>query len=99
MISHVVLLQPKAETTTQEMEMALNHVQEMQEQISGITTIETGKNLSGNHKGYEYGFIIRFANETLFREYAPHPAHQPVSKELQRICQGIIDFDIQTKEE
>lgn len=94
MISHVVLLQPKPETTTEEMEAALNHVREMQAQIPGIAAIETGKNMSANHKGYEYGFIIRFAEEEQFRGYAPHPAHQPVSEELQRICQGIIDFDI-----
>jgi hypothetical protein len=99
MISHVVLLQPKVETTAEEMERALNLVREMRELIPGITTIETGKNLSRNHKGYEYGFIVHFADETLFRAYAPHPAHQPVSEELQRICREIIDFDIRTREE
>jgi hypothetical protein len=28
------------------------------------------------------------------KAYAPHLAHQVVSKELQNACQSIIDFDI-----
>lgn len=47
-----------------------------------------------NSKGYTHGFIINFADEIVFRAYAPHPAHQPVSQELQRVCSRIIDFDL-----
>jgi hypothetical protein len=41
-----------------------------------------------------HGFILVFDSEEHFRAYAPHPDHQPISQELRRICQTIIDFDL-----
>ena len=94
MINHVILLQPKPETTESELAAVFKQIEQMQEQIAGIIHITTGKNLSNYNKGYTHGFIVQFASEEFFRGYAPHPAHKPVSDELQRICQNIIDFDL-----
>lgn len=94
MITHVVLLDPKPETTENELAAVFKQIERMPEQIGGIIRVTTGKNLSSYNKGYAYGFIIQFANEEFFKAYAPHPAHKPVSDELQRICQNIIDFDL-----
>lgn len=95
MINHVVLLQLKPETTEEEITVALEHVRAMQMAIPGIENILAGENQSaGNHRGYTHGFIIQFVSDEYFRAYAPHPAHQPVNEELQRICQGIVDFDL-----
>jgi Stress responsive A/B Barrel Domain len=63
--------------------------------IPGIVNIQAGENLnSSNNQGYTYGFTIQFTDTEVFKGYAPHPAHQPVSEELQRICESIIDFDL-----
>jgi Stress responsive A/B Barrel Domain len=94
MITHIVLLQPKPETSERELYDVFQQIQHMQDQIPGIINIKTGRNLSSSHQGYTHGFFIQFASEELFRGYAPHPAHKPVSDELQRICQSIIDFDV-----
>lgn len=98
MISHVVLLQPKAEISREEINMALQHVQALQEAIPGIVDVQVGENLSGNHQGYTYGFIMHFVDKDHFKAYAPHPAHRVVSDELVRICQRIIDYDIEQQE-
>jgi len=95
MISHVVLLQPKTEMAEEDITAVLSHVQDLQERIPGIIETRVGKNLSVNHQGYVYGFVMRFADEAHLKDYALHPAHQVVSKELQDICQSIIDFDIE----
>jgi heme-degrading monooxygenase HmoA len=95
MIDHVVLLQPKAEVTEEEITKVLSHVQGLQETIPGIVETRVGKNLSVNHQGYVYGFVMRFVDAEHLKAYAPHPAHQVVSKELQNICQSIIDFDVE----
>ncbi len=95
MITHVVLLQPKPEVTEKEITMALNHVQALTDAIPGIVSVQTGKNMSGHNQGYTYGFSMHFVDAEHFRPYASHPAHIPVSEELQRICQRIIDFDIE----
>jgi hypothetical protein len=95
MITHIVLLQPKAETTNEEITTALEHVQALQHAIPGIVDVQTGKNMSNFNRGYTHGFVMRFIDAKHLKAYAPHPAHQAVSEELQRISQKIIDFDIE----
>ena len=54
MITHIVLLKPKAETTPAEMQQVLAQVQALQQQIPGIVDIQVGENLSMSH---HIGFI------------------------------------------
>src|SRR5207302_6568991 len=95
MITHVVLLQPKPEVSEHEITTALDHVRALQDTIAGIIDVQVGKNLSDYNQGYIYGFVMRFVDAEHLKAYAPHPAHQVVSQELQHICQKIIDFDIE----
>jgi hypothetical protein len=93
--THIVLLKPKAEVSPVEITAALAHVQALQQAIPGIVGIQAGENLnSSGNQGYTHGFVIQFADAEVFKGYAPHPAHQPVSEELRRISESIIDFDI-----
>jgi len=95
MIFHTVLLDLKPETTAKEIERAFEHIRALQQKIPGITEVVVGANLnSSSNQGYTHGFLLIFDTEEHFRAYAPHPQHQPVSQELQRICQRIIDFDL-----
>lgn len=95
MMIHSVLLQPKPETSVAEIQTALKQVRALQETISGILDVQIGENLSENHRGYTYGFVMQFVDSDHLKAYASHPAHQRVSKELIRICHSIIDFDIE----
>ncbi len=94
MITHVVLFQPKDEVTENEITGALNHVRALQDAIPGIIEVQVGENRSTYNQGYTHGFVMRFVDAEHLKAYAPHPAHQVVSEELQRISQKIIDFDI-----
>ena len=94
MITHVVLLQPKSEVTVIEITTALDHVRALQDAIPGIIDVQAGKNISDYNQGYTYGFVMRFVDAKHLKAYAPHPTHQVVSEELQRISEKIIDFDI-----
>jgi hypothetical protein len=93
-IAHVVLFKPKAETTPQEIEQVLKQVRKLQQSIPGIVDVQAGENISEKHQGYTYGFIMRFVDETHLQAYAPHPAHQPVSDAIRRVCSHVIDFDL-----
>lgn len=94
-LTHIVLLKPKSEIPQSEITTALEQVKALQQQIPGIISVQAGENLnSSNHKGYTYGFTMQFTDPETFKGYAPHPAHIPISKELQRICESIIDFDL-----
>ena len=95
MLTHIVLLEPKMETSIEEVKSALEHVQALQEVIPGIINVQVGENRSTNHQGYTYGFVMHFADAASLKAYAPHPAHRVVSDELVRICHSIIDFDIE----
>ncbi len=96
MLTHVVLLKPKAEITADEIGAALNRVQALQQAIPGIVSVEAGKNLNeSNNQGYTHGFVMHFIDVKHLKAYASHPAHQVVSEELLRISQSIIDFDIE----
>ncbi len=95
MIAHVVLLQPKPDTSEAEMQAVLSHVCELQQKIAGIVEVHAGKNgNASNHKGYTYGFIMHFVDHVSLQAYAPHPDHQVVSAELVRLCSAILDFDL-----
>jgi heme-degrading monooxygenase HmoA len=95
MITHVVMLNPKTEVSADKIERVLDQVRGLQKDIPGIIETRVGKNLSANHQGYTYGFVMRFVDKEHLKAYAPHPAHQVVSRELQAICESIIDFDIE----
>jgi hypothetical protein len=95
MVTHIVLLQPKPEIPVHEITNILAQVEVLQYTIPGIVDVQAGKNMSDYNQGYTYGFVMRFVDTTHLKAYAPHPAHQIVSQELQRICQNIIDFDIE----
>ncbi len=58
MLTHVVLLKPKAEISEDEIARALDHVQARKQAIPGIVSVEAGKNLNGSNQGYTHGFVI-----------------------------------------
>ncbi len=98
MLAHIVLLRPRDDISPAEIVTALEHVRALQQAIPGIVSVHVGENLNAsNNQGYTHGFIMQFADVETFRGYAPHSAHQPVSEELRRISQSIIDFDVDQK--
>ena len=94
MITHVVLLQPKTETTDEELATILEHVRDLQQVIPGIVSVSVGKNHSMYHRGFSHGIIMRFVDEAHLQAHHPHPAHLAVVEELDRLCQQTIDFDL-----
>ncbi len=94
MIIHIVLLQPKPETMSEELEAVLERVRALKGQISGLLAVQAGANRHQANQGYTYGFVMQFENEEYLRAYSPHPAHKAVSPELRRLCTALLNFDI-----
>lgn len=94
MITHVVLLQPGAETSEEEILALLRHALALQDIIPGIVAISAGKNRSVYHQGYTYGIIMHFVDQAHLAAHHPHPAHLAVVEELERLCERSIDFDL-----
>ena len=91
---HTLLVQPKPETTPEEMETVISQVKALQQKIPGITNVQAGKNRNPNNYGYTYGFILYFVDEAHFQAYFPHPEHRAVGAELRRLCTTLLNFDI-----
>lgn len=94
MITHVVLLKPRPEVTSDEVQQVLAQVRTLQQSIPGIVDVQTGENLSASHRGYTYGFIMHFVDGEHLKAYAPHPAHRVVSDAILRVSSQVIDFDL-----
>lgn len=94
MITHVVLLQPKATTGEEELSALLKRVQALQQAIPGIVAISVGKNRSAYHRGFTHGIIMHFVDEAHLEAHHPHPAHQAAVEEVDRLCERTIDFDL-----
>lgn len=94
MITHVVLLQPRAATTAAELATFLDHVRDLQKLVPGIIAISAGKNHSPYSSVYTHGVIMRFVDEEHLQAHHPHPAHVAVVEELDRLCESSIDFDL-----
>ncbi len=63
MITHVVLLQPKASSSDEEITKVLRQVEALRQVIPGLTGIAVGKNRSTYHRGYTHGIIMHFIDE------------------------------------
>ncbi len=94
MIEHVVLLQPKASTTNEELTALLKRIKALQQVIPGILSISVGENHSIYHGGFTYGVIMHFVDEAHLQTHHTHPAHIAVVTELDHLCQQSIDFDL-----
>jgi quinol monooxygenase YgiN len=94
MIAHVVLLQPKATTTNEELSAFLERVRALQQVIPGIVAISVGENRSNYHGGFTHGIIMHFVDEAHLQAHHTHPAHVAVVTELDGLCQQTIDFDL-----
>lgn len=94
MIIHAVFLQPKAETTHEEIQAALESVKALQEKIPGIIEIHAGENRNASNQDYTFGFIMHFVDEAHLQAYFPHPEHRVVGAELRRLSSSIMNFDL-----
>lgn len=94
MIIHIVLLQPKPETTPEQMEAVLEQVKDLKDKIPGLLEVQAGANRHNVHQDYTYGFVMHFDNEEHLKAYSPNPHHKAVSSQLRQLSSAILNFDI-----
>jgi quinol monooxygenase YgiN len=94
MITHTVILKPKAGTTDEEMAALFESIRALQKVTPGLLAVSVGKNHSAYHHGYIYGVIMHFSDEAHLQAHHPHPAHMAVVEQLDRLCDDSIDFDL-----
>ena len=80
MIHHIVLLKISPECSRQEladMDLALADLGKV---IDGLLSYQSGPNISpeGLEQGYNFGFVMTFADAAARDRYLPHPEHEKV---------------------
>ena len=98
MIQHIVLLKLKPGTTSAQKEALLEGLVALQREglIPGIESVTGGDNSSpeGKAHGFDWGFVMTFADAAARDAYLPHPAHKAVGKELLRpIADDVLVLD------
>lgn len=102
MIRHCVFCSFQTDVSEQERLEAVQSFRTLVGQITGLISIEAGPNKDIEQKSGEYshGFIASFENEAALQDYASHPEHQRLGKELVDLCKGgadgvmVFDLDV-----
>lgn len=79
MIKHLVLVKPKVTSENVEIWKFLNaKVKDLPKMVSGIESVEIGKNFCTRSQGYDFVFSIIFNSMKDLEEWAEHPRHIPI---------------------
>lgn len=96
MLSHIVLFEPRPETTPDAWDRLRDAVLDLPTHIKGIRSVIWGMNESpeGLGQGYEHGFVMVFEDEDARNAYLPHPAHTAIIPSVQAIAAKTLVFDL-----
>jgi len=97
-IYHILLLEPKPETASEELLAVLERFKALKGQIPGLVEVQVGVNRHTVNQGYTHGFVMTFESEEALKAYSPHPAHKAISPELRRLCSHLLNFDLPREE-
>ncbi len=92
MITHQILLQPKATTTAAEIHAALDILDSLEEALDETFDVQLLQNASTGHQEYPYNLMMHYAESSQTTLLA-HPLYQQVHTYLQDYCQHIVLFD------
>ena len=98
MVDHVVLLALRDGVTDSDLERFGALLTALPDSIDGIESVRHGHSTSpeGLEQGYDYGFVIGFADAAARDAYLPHPEHAPVSTLVRQLTDRVLVFDVGT---
>ena len=96
MLHHIVLFEPRPESTREEWDRLRDEMLKLPCHIAGIRSVSWGMNASpeGLGQGYEHGFVMVFEDEAARDAYLPHPAHTAIIPSIQAISAKTLVFDL-----
>lgn len=93
MIRHCVFCSFLTDVSEQERLESVQSFKALVGHINGLISIEAGPNKDFEQKSgdFSHGFVASFENEAALQDYATHPEHQRLGKELVALCNGGVD--------
>ena len=95
MIRHVLLLQPRSESTPQAIQACRLALNGLVGRIPGLLDCHWGENLAApeRREGFTYGFSMDFIDRASLDAYGPHPDHKPVAALVRATFERVVVFD------
>jgi stress responsive alpha/beta barrel protein len=96
MIRHILLLQPRPESTSQAIEACREAITSLVGRIPGLLNCHWGENLAApeRREGFTHGFTMDFVDRESLGAYGPHPEHRPAAALVRATFERIIALDI-----
>jgi heme-degrading monooxygenase HmoA len=98
MFIHIAIFKWKTSVKESDIETALNEVEALQNKISGIIEISTGKNQSRYGEGYTHVVLVKGDSKKAIEAYRKHPDHQIVASRIEAMEEHGIGVDFETQE-
>jgi hypothetical protein len=96
MIRHILLLQPRSDTTPQQLEAARQAITGLVGRIPGLLNCHWGDNFApaDRRDGLSLGFSMDFADRASLEGYGPHPEHKAAAALVRAAVERVVVFDL-----
>ena len=91
-VTQVILLRPKAETTDQALLAFFKAVHHAQPHIPCLVAVSTGENQSDAHRGFPHGIFLYFDHNP--QEAKAHPKYQDLITKARSLCEQVVTFEL-----
>ncbi len=91
-VTQVILLRPKAETTDQALSTFFKAVHNAQPHIPCLVSVSTGENRSDAHRGFTHGIFLHFDHDP--QEAKAHPKYQELLTRAKGLCEQVVTFEL-----
>jgi acyl carrier protein len=92
LVTQVILLRPKAETTDQALATFFKAVHNTQPHIPCLVAVATGENQSEAHRGFTHGIFLHFDHDPT--EAKAHPKYQNLIARARGLCEQVVTFEL-----
>ncbi len=91
-VTQVILLRLKAETTDHTLAAFFKAVHQAQPHIPCLITVATGENQSEAHRGFRHGIFLHFDHN--LQEAKAHPKYQDLIVRARSLCEQVVIFEL-----
>lgn len=91
-VTQVILLRLKAETTDHALATFFKAVQQAQPHIPCLVALATGENQSEAHRGFTHGIFLHFDHDP--QEAKAHPKYQDLLARARGLCEQVVIFEL-----
>jgi hypothetical protein len=95
MVKHIVMFK-LAEKTTENMELAVDSLKNLEGKIETLQSIEIGTDFIESERSYDIVLTAYFKDQDALNIYSNHENHLPVVKIMRSLCSSsvVVDYEI-----